>query len=43
MVEYSAFNRFVPGSNPGQSIENNPLSSQTLRVNPIDDDLRIDI
>ena len=20
MVEYSAFNRFVPGSNPGQSI-----------------------
>ena len=22
MVEYSAFNRFVPGSNPGQSIRN---------------------
>lgn len=27
MVEYSAFNRFVPGSNPGQSIEKGKLRS----------------
>ena len=26
MVEYSAFNRFVPGSNPGQSINYRKLN-----------------
>jgi hypothetical protein len=43
MVEYSAFNRFVPGSNPGQSMENTALSSQTLKINAIDNGLTIDI
>ena len=30
MVEYSAFNRFVPGSNPGQSINDQILSKRKI-------------
>ena len=30
MVEYSAFNRFVPGSNPGQSI--NKIKKETFCI-----------